>query len=52
MDCLSVIEGYMRGIPSVMYDDLDDVDDVLNCGLHTMHRDLDVLYRTLMEEKI
>lgn len=49
---LSIIEGYMRGVPSMMYDDLDAVDDVLDYGLYTLHRDSSaLLHQILMKEK-
>lgn len=49
---LSIIEGYMRGVPSMMYDDLDAVDDVLDYGLYTLHRDSSALLnQILMIEK-
>lgn len=36
---LSVVEGYVWGVPAIMYDDLDATDDVyLKCGMRKIHR--------------
>ena len=39
---LSVIEGYMRGVPSVMYDDLDAAEDVEDPNLYVLQRGTDI----------
>lgn len=46
---LSIIEGYMRGVPSVMYDDLDAVKDVNGVGLHLIERKSEYLKDLVMQ---
>lgn len=48
---LSIIEGYLRGVPSVMYDDLDAVEDLRIEGLYAISRDSKALYNSLLEIK-
>lgn len=44
---LPIIEGYMRGISSVMYDDLDAVEDVREADLIVIQRDTEELCKVL-----
>ena len=46
---LSIIEGYMRGIPSLMFDDLDANEDVRGKGLYLINRSENELVASIIK---